>query len=186
MSLTWCGGACSGTTTRKQIEETYAISRRIEGEERALDAALLVITSTEQEVDQQWGLYDGYDGSMASALESRRMSGRAMPHMQVIPPGLDFSSLKVCGRAVRAVCCAGSRGDSAAVDGAWCLGCKQFAASPAACRSAAHRQPAHAPWQVIGTPGGSHRTVPLHAAGVYAAVSPSKSCLLGIHTPEAG
>eukprot|EP00892_Ulva_mutabilis_P007983 jgi/Ulvmu1/5557/UM023_0093.1 len=85
----------SGTTTRKQIEETYAISRRIEGEERALDAALLVITSTEQEVDQQWGLYDGYDGGMAAALQYRRMTGRAMPHMEVIPPGLDFSSLKV-------------------------------------------------------------------------------------------
>lgn len=87
---------CSGTTTRKQIEETYAISRRIEGEERALDAALMVITSTEQEVEQQWGLYDGYEGEMAAALHYRIMAGRAMPHMEVIPPGLDFSSLKVC------------------------------------------------------------------------------------------
>lgn len=85
----------SGTTTRKQIEETYAISRRIEGEERALDAALMVITSTEQEVEQQWGLYDGYEGDMAAALQYRRMTGRAMPYMEVIPPGLDFSSLKV-------------------------------------------------------------------------------------------
>ena len=38
----------AGATSRKQIEETYAISRRIEGEERALDAAMMVITSTQQ------------------------------------------------------------------------------------------------------------------------------------------
>lgn len=85
----------AGSTSRKQIEETYAISRRIEGEERALDAAMMVITSTQQEVDEQWGLYDGYRKDMADALKCRHTSGRAMPHMEVIPPGLDFSSLKV-------------------------------------------------------------------------------------------
>lgn len=51
--------AASGTVTRAEIEETYAISRRIEGEERSLDTALLVFTSTQQEVKDQWGLYDG-------------------------------------------------------------------------------------------------------------------------------
>jgi hypothetical protein len=86
----------SGTVSRKQIEETYAISRRIEGEERALDTAQMVITSTQQEVDLQWGLYDGYNADMAAALHYRRATGRAMPVMNVIPPGLDFSSLKVC------------------------------------------------------------------------------------------
>lgn len=85
----------AGTTSRKQIEETYAITRRIEGEERALDGAMMVITSTQQEVDEQWGLYDGYRQDMADALKYRNMVGRAMPYMEVIPPGLDFSSLKV-------------------------------------------------------------------------------------------
>lgn len=45
--------------SRNEIEATYAISRRIEGEERALDAAMMVFTSTQQEVKDQWGLYDG-------------------------------------------------------------------------------------------------------------------------------
>ena len=49
----------SGTMSRKEIEASYAISRRIEGEERALDAAVMVFTSTLQEVKDQWGLYDG-------------------------------------------------------------------------------------------------------------------------------
>jgi sucrose-phosphate synthase len=49
----------AGTISRSEIEASYAIGRRIEGEERALDAALLVFTSTQQEVKDQWGLYDG-------------------------------------------------------------------------------------------------------------------------------
>jgi hypothetical protein len=96
----------SGTVTRKQIEETYAISRRIEGEERALDTAVMVITSTQQEVDQQWGLYDGYKVDMAAALHNRKLAGRTMPYMEVIPPGLDFSSLKVCNLRPTAACIA--------------------------------------------------------------------------------
>ena len=39
---------------------TYKISRRIEAEERALENAMMVFTSTQQEVDEQWGLYDSY------------------------------------------------------------------------------------------------------------------------------
>jgi sucrose-phosphate synthase len=81
--------------TPDQIEETYKISRRIEGEERALDAALMVITSTQQEVDMQWGLYDGCKKEVEKVLNSRQISGYAMPFMYVCPPGLDFSSLKV-------------------------------------------------------------------------------------------
>jgi hypothetical protein len=50
---------CAGTMSRAEIEAGYQISRRIEAEERALDAALLVFTSTQQEVKDQWGLYDG-------------------------------------------------------------------------------------------------------------------------------
>ena len=45
--------------SRRDIEATYAISRRIEAEERGLDCAALVLTSTHQEVKEQWGLYDG-------------------------------------------------------------------------------------------------------------------------------
>ncbi len=98
--------------TRAEIESTYQISRRVEGEERALDTALVVFTSTQQEIDQQWGLYDGYEADptpanaaslhaplqrfgLARILRTRMQAGRAMPLMKVIPPGLDFSSLKV-------------------------------------------------------------------------------------------
>lgn len=42
-----------------EIEKTYKISRRIEAEERGLDSAMMVFTSTQQEIDQQWGLYEG-------------------------------------------------------------------------------------------------------------------------------
>jgi hypothetical protein len=38
----------SGGLTASEIESTYHISRRIEGEERALDGALVVFTSTAQ------------------------------------------------------------------------------------------------------------------------------------------
>ena len=51
--------ARAGTMSKKEIEEAYAISRRIEGEERALEAAISVTTSTQQEIDEQWNLYDG-------------------------------------------------------------------------------------------------------------------------------
>jgi hypothetical protein len=54
-----CPPTLAGTASRAEIEETYAISRRIEAEERALDSAVMVFTSTQQEVDDQWGLYDG-------------------------------------------------------------------------------------------------------------------------------
>ncbi len=47
--------------SKKEIEENYAISRRIEAEERALETATMVLTSTQQEIDEQWGLYDGYE-----------------------------------------------------------------------------------------------------------------------------
>ena len=49
----------AGTMTKKEIEDNYAISRRIEAEERALETATMVLTSTQQEIDEQWGLYDG-------------------------------------------------------------------------------------------------------------------------------
>lgn len=85
----------SGGLTRNQIEATYNISRRIEAEERCLDVSTMVFTSTQQEVDEQWGLYNGYNSKLAKVLHFRRSQGRHMPCMKVSPPGLDFSNLKV-------------------------------------------------------------------------------------------
>ena len=50
----------AGTIGKAEIEKTYKISRRIEAEERGLDSAMMVFTSTQQEVDEQWGLYEGW------------------------------------------------------------------------------------------------------------------------------
>jgi hypothetical protein len=40
----------AGTMSKAEIEDSYKISRRIEGEERGLDYATMVFTSTQQEV----------------------------------------------------------------------------------------------------------------------------------------
>ncbi|GLC43067.1 hypothetical protein PLESTM_001427200 [Pleodorina starrii] len=85
----------SGSVSLAEVEATYRISRRIEAEERALDSAAVVFTSTQQEVKEQWGLYDGYREQLAAALSQRGVPGLHVPSMAVIPPGLDFSSLKV-------------------------------------------------------------------------------------------
>ena len=53
------------------IEQRYNMSRRIEAEEDILAAAELVITSTNQEIEQQYGHYDHYQPEK----------------MRVIPPG---------------------------------------------------------------------------------------------------
>jgi sucrose-phosphate synthase len=80
--------------TRAEMEETYCIGRRIEAEERCMDAASLIFTSTQQEVEAQWGLYQGFDPELARVLRTRRSLGRHMPAMVVSPPGLDFSNLR--------------------------------------------------------------------------------------------
>ena len=59
------------------IENSYNMSRRIDAEEDTLGAADLVITSTHQEIEQQYGLYDFYQPE----------------HMLVVPPGTDLQSL---------------------------------------------------------------------------------------------
>lgn len=42
----------------------------------------------------QWSAYSGFDKSLSAVLSrSRRFTGRAMPKMIVIPPGLDFSQV---------------------------------------------------------------------------------------------
>ena len=56
------------------IERRYKITRRIDAEEFALDNATFVVASTQQEVDEQYAMYDQYD--------PRRMT--------VIPPGVDL------------------------------------------------------------------------------------------------
>jgi sucrose-phosphate synthase len=59
-----------------QIEATYHITRRINAEEDTLAAARLVIASTSNEIEEQYGLYDYYQPE----------------YMTVIPPGTDLES----------------------------------------------------------------------------------------------
>jgi len=59
---------------REQLEEKYCISRRIAAEENTLGTADLVITSTHQEIESQYGLYDYYRPEQ----------------MRVVPPGVDL------------------------------------------------------------------------------------------------
>nr|XP_029121820.1 sucrose-phosphate synthase isoform X2 [Elaeis guineensis] len=89
-----------GRQSKEDINATYKIMRRIEAEELSLDAAELVITSTRQEIDEQWGLYDGFDVKLERVLRARarrgvNCHGRFMPRMVVIPPGMDFSNVVV-------------------------------------------------------------------------------------------
>jgi sucrose-phosphate synthase len=62
----------------QEIEQTYNIGRRIDAEEEALSNADLVITSTSNEIEAQYGLYNYYDNS----------------RMCVIPPGTDLEQFR--------------------------------------------------------------------------------------------
>ncbi|CAL5416741.1 unnamed protein product [Camellia sinensis] len=89
-----------GRQSKEDINSTYKIMRRIEAEELSLDVAELVITSTRQEIDEQWGLYDGFDVKLEKVLRARarrgvNCHGRFMPRMAVIPPGMDFGNVEV-------------------------------------------------------------------------------------------
>ena len=64
-----------GKSDAKVLERKYRLTTRIEAEEFALETAHMVVTSTNQEVEQQYELYDHY-------VPSR---------MEVIPPGVDLS-----------------------------------------------------------------------------------------------
>ncbi|KAH0905618.1 hypothetical protein HID58_037445 [Brassica napus] len=64
-----------GRQSKEDINSTYKIKRRIEAEELSLDAAELVITSTRQEIDEQWGLYDGFDVKLEKVLRARARRG---------------------------------------------------------------------------------------------------------------
>lgn len=60
---------------RDVIEDRYHMARRVEAEEQTLGAASLVIASTANEIEEQYGLYDYYQPEQ----------------MQVIPPGTDLN-----------------------------------------------------------------------------------------------
>ncbi|XP_061350177.1 probable sucrose-phosphate synthase 3 [Gastrolobium bilobum] len=89
-----------GRQSKEDINSTYKMMRRIEAEELSLDAAELVVTSTKQEIEEQWGLYDGFDVKLEKVLRARarrgvNCHGRYMPRMAVIPPGMDFSNVVI-------------------------------------------------------------------------------------------
>ena len=65
----------AGGQDGETIEERFHFTRRIEAEEQALETAAAVITSTRQEVREQYERYDHYRPD----------------RMHVIPPGLDLS-----------------------------------------------------------------------------------------------
>ncbi|MDO5675664.1 MAG: HAD-IIB family hydrolase [bacterium] len=65
------------------IERQFNLTRRISAEEDLLARASLIVTSTRQEVEEQYGLYDNAD------------HGR----FEVIPPGTDTSRFAPLGRA---------------------------------------------------------------------------------------
>lgn len=60
---------------RDDIERRYNLAQRIEAEETCLSTATCIITSTHQEIEEQYGLYDCYRPEM----------------MRVIPPGTDLN-----------------------------------------------------------------------------------------------
>lgn len=62
---------------KEDIEKRYNMSRRINAEEITLGIASRVITSTNQEIEEQYGLYDFYQPKT----------------MRVVPPGTDLKKL---------------------------------------------------------------------------------------------
>ena len=61
--------------SEEEIERRFSISRRIDGEETALENAALVVASTQQEAQEQYARYDAYRKTRTA----------------VIPPGVDLS-----------------------------------------------------------------------------------------------
>ncbi|XP_058112059.1 probable sucrose-phosphate synthase 1 isoform X2 [Magnolia sinica] len=89
-----------GRQSREEINATYKIMRRIDAEELSLDSSEIIITSTRQEIEQQWHLYDGFDLVLERKLRARikrnvSCYGRFMPRMVVIPPGMEFNNIVV-------------------------------------------------------------------------------------------
>lgn len=77
-----------GRQSSEEINVTYRIMRRIEAEEISLDSSEVIITSTRQEIEEQWRLYDGFDPILERKLRARikrnvSCYGRFMPRMIV-------------------------------------------------------------------------------------------------------
>lgn len=77
-----------GRQSREEINSTFKIMRRIEAEEMSLDVSEVIITSTRQEIEEQWRLYDGFDPVLERKLRARikrnvSCHGRFMPRMVV-------------------------------------------------------------------------------------------------------
>ncbi len=70
-----------GKVDARALDKKYKFHTRIEAEETALETASMVVTSTNQEVEQQYALYDHYQPS----------------RMEVIPPGVDLTLFSPCG-----------------------------------------------------------------------------------------
>lgn len=67
-----------GKKSPEQLEKQYKLSTRIEAEEIALESAAMVVTSTNQEVEKQYAIYEHY----------------VPDRMEVIPPGVDLSAFR--------------------------------------------------------------------------------------------
>lgn len=72
-----------GKVDAAALERKYKFKTRIEAEENALETAAMVVTSTNQEVEQQYELYDHYQPE----------------RMEVIPPGVNLDSFAPAGDA---------------------------------------------------------------------------------------
>lgn len=70
-----------GKSSPETLEKRYKLTTRIEAEEIALETASMVVTSTNQEVVDQYELYDHY----------------VPARMEVIPPGVDLSRFQPSG-----------------------------------------------------------------------------------------
>ncbi|KAH6833965.1 Sucrose-phosphate synthase family protein [Perilla frutescens var. hirtella] len=77
-----------GRLTREDINTTYKIMRRIEAEELGLDSAEMVVTSTKQEIEEQWGmdfssvaeqLSLDSEGDLKSMIDTHRIHKRPIP-----------------------------------------------------------------------------------------------------------
>jgi sucrose-phosphate synthase len=66
------------------IERQFNFTRRIEAEEQVAEHAALIVTSTSQERDEQWGLYQRFDPKRCL----------------VLPPGIDFTRFSTAGKAI--------------------------------------------------------------------------------------
>jgi sucrose-phosphate synthase len=75
---------------REAIESTYNMSRRVNAEEELLANADMVITSTRNEIQAQYGLYDYYDPDSMSVIPPGTDLGRFYPPKQ----GESFSCME--------------------------------------------------------------------------------------------